>query len=78
MKNSKTRQYALLGFLFGLGFPVLGVLLLRQTQPDLSLIALHRQHILLWLVDMAPLVLSFFSYQIGYVKDEFENYQSFH
>lgn len=71
---NKTTLYSISGFFFGLGFPLLGILLLKQQSPDLSLLEMHQNHVLLWIVDLAPFVITYFAYYIGLSMDQNLNF----
>lgn len=80
MGRASTIRYASLGVCFGLLFPVLATVavLLRQGAPFAlsSLVQAQLAEPLLWIIDMAPLVLGLFGVHAGRRDDRLEHVQA--
>ena len=76
---SNRKKYFLIGFLFGLGFPVFSTifqLLISGMKISLdNIVSIQTEMKLLWVIDTAPFMLGIFSFLGGMKQDEIENYQ---
>ncbi len=67
--NNIIRSYVIRGFLIGLFFPILGILMsccaFSPSGNEVSLIVLHKSFPLLWVIDSAPIVLGLISFIVG-------------
>jgi PAS domain S-box-containing protein len=76
---SNRKKYSLIGFLFGLGFPIFSTifqLIISGLEVSFGNIVLIQTEMkLLWVIDTAPFMLGIFSFLGGMKQDEIENYQ---
>lgn len=79
-KDNATRNYTLLGVLFGLLFPLVAIVwTLIQTRTPLSLtgiVQIHLNQPLLWMIDTAPIFLGIFAYIAGARQSEAQRLNS--
>ncbi|MFK7756973.1 MAG: ATP-binding protein [Flavobacteriales bacterium] len=70
-------RYTLGGIAFGLAFPIISIsfLLLKEKSQSIDLGLMHAEHPLLYIIDLAPIVLGFMAYIIGHKQQLYINQQ---
>lgn len=75
---TKTRFFALMGVLIGLSL-TFATLIIESVQHQLpltlfSIIQLHREHVVLWLIDSTPIIFGFLFSYIGKGEDQYRRF----